>query len=244
MSDGSEVDNMYIPKDANMCSLGKLAEALAAAQGEIVGAAKSKKNPHFQSRYADLAAVWEACRAPLAKHKLAVIQTTHHVGERWVLRTTLAHISGEQISGDFPLAPTKPDMQGMMAALTYARRGGLAAMVGVAAEDEDDDGNTAAGHTQIAGATKDTSPPPQVKEKAKPRAEQFEPADADKPPIKKWCDAAYDEIATATKLDTILAWETENQDAMNRLQYKWSMQYNRLRTILKEKMVELEPANA
>lgn len=247
MSDGSEVDNQYWATIPTPLPIGKLAEALAAAQNEIKGAIKAKKNPHFKSQYADLAAVWDACRAALTKHKLAVTQTTHLTGDRWILRTTLIHASGEYAFGDFPLHPMKPDMQGFMAALTYARRGGLASMVGVAAEDEDDDGNAAAGHTD-GGATVDNSPPPQVAAKAKPkaRAEQFEPPDADKPPIKKWCDEKFDHIAQITHVDRLLELENDPEftQAMDRLQYKWAMQFNRIRTLIKEKYVELEPANA
>ena len=54
--------------------INELAKALAAAQAEIEGASKDKTNPHFKSRYADLASVWEACRKPLSKHGLSVIQ--------------------------------------------------------------------------------------------------------------------------------------------------------------------------
>ena len=38
----------------------KLFEALSKAQMEITGAAKTKKNPHFKSDYADLNSTWEA----------------------------------------------------------------------------------------------------------------------------------------------------------------------------------------
>lgn len=52
--------------------LGELAKALAAAQGEMENAAKSKDNPFFKSKYADLAAIKGVSQASLTKHVLAV----------------------------------------------------------------------------------------------------------------------------------------------------------------------------
>jgi hypothetical protein len=120
----------------------ELATALAKAQAQIKSAMKDSVNPHFKSKYADLSAVWEACREPLTKNGLSVIQTTDFdSGEVW-LRTVLLHSSGEQLEGRYPLRPIKQDPQGFGSAITYARRYCLAALVGVVA-DEDDDGNSA-----------------------------------------------------------------------------------------------------
>lgn len=130
-----------------MTDTGKLAEALAKAQGQIRGAAKDTTNPHFKSKYADLASVWEACRKPLADNGLSVVQFTKIVGDdrQPVLVTRLLHSSGECIEGDTPLLMGKQDMQALGSAITYARRYGLAAMVGIAPED--DDGNAAVART-------------------------------------------------------------------------------------------------
>lgn len=113
--------------------IGELAAALAVAQGEITGALKDSANPFFKSKYADLASVWDACRASLSKNGLAVIQSagTNNDGAA-VITTTLAHKSGQWIRGSIALMPVKSDPQGMGSALTYARRYALAAMVGVA----------------------------------------------------------------------------------------------------------------
>ena len=56
--------------------MNEIAGALAKAQAEIKNAEKKEENPHFKSRYADLAAVTLACREPLAKNGLSVVQTT------------------------------------------------------------------------------------------------------------------------------------------------------------------------
>lgn len=126
-------------------SIAKLAEALSKAQGEIKGAAKDTDNTFFKSRYADLASVWDACRASLSAHGLSVIQTTEDGADGVTVVTTLAHSSGEWVDGRLTLKPVKGDPQGVGSAITYARRYALAAIVGVAPED--DDGNAASGHT-------------------------------------------------------------------------------------------------
>jgi len=125
--------------------IGELAAALAKAQGEMEGAAKSADNPFFKSKYADLSAVWSAARKALSTNNLAVIQTTEPTEDRVVVVTTLAHASGQWIRGKLSMRPVKSDPQGVGSCITYARRYALAAMVGVAPED--DDGNAASGKT-------------------------------------------------------------------------------------------------
>jgi hypothetical protein len=119
----------------------KIAAALVKAQGQIEGAKKDSKNPHFKSNYADLASVWDACRDALHKNGFSVVQMGELVEGQWALLTILLHESGEQLRGHVPLLNTKGDMQGLGSAITYARRYGLAAIVGVCPED--DDGNAA-----------------------------------------------------------------------------------------------------
>ena len=121
--------------------IGKLAEALAAAQGAIKGAAKDKTNPHFKSQYADLTAVWDACREALSNNGLAVTQTTRGGDLATVtVITTLLHASGQWMRSDLTMKPMAATPQGIGSAITYARRYALAAMVGVAPEDDDGEG--------------------------------------------------------------------------------------------------------
>jgi len=116
-----------------------LAAALVKAQAAMPTAKKDKANPFFKSSYADLASVWHACREPLTKNGLAVIQTTDLIEGVLTLETTLVHTSGQWISGRLPIVATKNDPQAQGSALSYGKRYALAAMVGVVAEDEDDD---------------------------------------------------------------------------------------------------------
>ena len=118
-----------------------LATALAKAQAEIEGARKDSTNPHFKSSYADLASVWDACRKALTGNGLSVVQGPVSDEGRVGVTTMLMHSSGQWLESTFFMRPTKDDPQGAGSALTYARRYALAAMVGVAPED--DDGNAA-----------------------------------------------------------------------------------------------------
>jgi len=121
----------------------ELAGALAKAQGEIKGALKDQSNPFFKSKYADLASVVEAIRAPFAKNGLSYIQTLDPTEKDEVrVETMILHSSGEWICcGILGVPVTKADAQGYGSALTYARRYSLSAAAGVAPED--DDGNAA-----------------------------------------------------------------------------------------------------
>ena len=119
--------------------------ALAAAQAEMPPAVFNKTNPHFKSRYADLASLRAATLPVMGKHGLAIHQFTGFNGEGvFVLFTRVAHESGQCIEpdGQFPLpnCPDKPQVLG--SALTYARRYGWGAALGEAS-DEDDDANAA-----------------------------------------------------------------------------------------------------
>lgn len=124
-------------------SIKELATALAKAQATIQPANKNATNPHFRSKYADLGAIWDACRKPLADNGLSIVQMPTDSGDgRVALTTMLLHISGEYISSTCSTRLQQDSAQGVGSALTYLRRYALAAMVGIVA-DEDDDGNAA-----------------------------------------------------------------------------------------------------
>lgn len=123
--------------------IAQLAAALSKAQGAMKPAKKDSSNPYFKSNYADLPAVWESARGALAANDLSVIQTTDFDVDAGYVITTLAHKSGEWIRGRYRIKPTKDDPQAWGSAVTYARRYAFAAIVGVTAADEDDDGNCA-----------------------------------------------------------------------------------------------------
>lgn len=120
-----------------------LAAALAAFQADLPHVTKGAVNPHFKSRYADLADVVSVVLPRLAAQGLAWITrpTTSETGTL-VLAYELRHESGEAVGGTYPLGSGTAQQLG--SAITYARRYTLSAVTGIA-PDEDDDGNQANG---------------------------------------------------------------------------------------------------
>ena len=120
-----------------------LATALAKAQAECQNVVMNKTNPHFRSRYADLAAVRDAIIPVFNKHGLSIVQCPSADAETgFFLETRLMHSSGEEMVFRFPLPGDVNKMQQIGSAISYARRYTLSAIGGVASE-EDDDGNAA-----------------------------------------------------------------------------------------------------
>jgi hypothetical protein len=138
-----------------------LATALAKAQAKVQGAKKDAENPHFRSKYADLASCWDACREALTVNGLSVVQSPRliNVGEgAWMVEveTMLLHGSGQWIRDAIAVPLSKMDAQGAGSAITYGRRYALAAFVGIAPED--DDANAAVG-SHPAPAARPAAPP-------------------------------------------------------------------------------------
>ncbi len=122
-------------------SIASLAAALAKAQGEVENASKNAANQHFKSRYADLAEVINTVRPVFSKHGLAIAQFPAFDGGTASVETVITHSSGEWMAGVCSAPVSKQDAQGVGSAITYLRRYSLAAVAGIA--QEDDDGNAA-----------------------------------------------------------------------------------------------------
>jgi hypothetical protein len=138
-----------IPADPKR--LPRLATALAKAQAEIENAEKNstaelvfkdkegRESPtRHKVRYADLAAVFNAVRGPLAKHGLSIVQFVRNDMNGTTVTTRLMHESGEYLENEVWLPVPLKTPQGYGSAITYARRYGLQALVGLAAEEDDD----------------------------------------------------------------------------------------------------------
>ncbi|WP_439922628.1 ERF family protein [Nitrobacter sp. JJSN] len=128
-------------------TIGVIAAALAKAQGELVNPEKTMtatvRSPFPREeaqtfRYASLASGLDIIRKNLSAHEIATIQTTAIDRDQIRLTTLLAHASGEWIASDWPVCAVAelaaPHRMG--AALTYARRYALFALVGIAGEDD------------------------------------------------------------------------------------------------------------
>lgn len=122
-------------------TLGKLFGALSVAQGEIQSATRDKKNPFYNSSYADLESVIAVIREPFAKVGLCVVQRGVTTERGTVLETRLGHSSGEWIASVMPIKPEKNGIHAVGSAITYMRRYALMAIAGVAPAY--DDGNAA-----------------------------------------------------------------------------------------------------
>lgn len=119
-----------------------IAAALVKAQQAFGPALKTASNPHFRSKYADLAACVEAVIDALNSNGIALLQPTHECETGVMVETLFLHESGETFSaGKLHVPASKQDAQAYGSALTYARRYSLMAACGIAPED--DDGNAA-----------------------------------------------------------------------------------------------------
>jgi len=147
-------------------TIAALAAALVKAQSAMGGAKKDSTNPHFKTAYADLASVWDACRAPLANAGLSVVQLVSSEGATATVETILAHSSGEWVSSLLAVPLTKVDAQGLGSAITYGRRYALAAIVGVCPADDDGEAAVARPTQFTAVITKRPTQPAQPTQRA------------------------------------------------------------------------------
>ena len=131
----------------------ELFTALAKAQGEIENASKNAANPHFRSKYADLAEVLNTIRPVFAANGLSISQFPHFDGSLASVTTMLGHAGGGYITFTTSCVPAKSDAQGIGSATTYCRRYGAAAVAGIA--QEDDDGNAASHDAKPAAISED-----------------------------------------------------------------------------------------
>lgn len=106
-------------------------KALAVALPKIANPGKDGKSHH--GKYTTLGAVLDHVKPVLAEHGLAIVQTIDAEG----VRTLFVHESGDVFdAGTYPVGSfTNPQQQG--SAISYARRYGLMAVLGVAGADDD-----------------------------------------------------------------------------------------------------------
>jgi hypothetical protein len=125
----------------------QIAAAMAKAQEMMKPAHKDALNPHYRSKYSDLAGCWEAWRPAGPPNGLAVVQDVlsgFENGGAVAVTTRLTHISGQWMEfGPLAVPLSKADAHGVGSATSYAKRYGFCAATGIVAADEDDDGNAA-----------------------------------------------------------------------------------------------------
>lgn len=204
-------------------TLSAIGPALAQAQGAVEGALKGKENAHFRSNYADLAAVWGACREALSANGLSVVQSPGEVHDgRMGMTTMLLHASGEWMRGYLTIPLGKVDAQSYGSATTYARRYALAAFVGVAPED--DDGNAATAAAPPKSSVKSASAYQAKKEGKGPR-----------------CDELIHEIRSCMTMTELGSWSKERADEIKAFPEQWQAM---LREEYAHQRGEIEALNA
>lgn len=128
---------------------GALAAALAKAQSTFPAIPRDKEvtvqtrtGGSYKFKYAPLDSILSAVRGPLADNGLAIAQLLD--GDDLV--TMLMHKDGASLTGRWPLPQRDGGtVQDLGSAITYLRRYSIQAVLGIAAE-EDDDGNRASGN--------------------------------------------------------------------------------------------------
>jgi hypothetical protein len=192
-----------------------LAAALAKAQGQMRAAAFNKTNPHFKNKYADLAAVIDAIRAPLADNGLSYTQTTEIRDSGFALVTTLRHSTGQWVASEYPL-PMAAKPQELGSALTYARRYSLSAIACIAA-DEDDDAEGARTTEQTA-STPSPIKPKKPEAPVNPETGEIGPHKITAKDEMTWGGLFVAAVDTARDAGEVEQWMADNAEALERLE--------------------------
>jgi hypothetical protein len=116
--------------------------ALLKVQAELPTLPKDATNPHFRSRYTPLDTIVERVGPILTRHGLTWITkpSISDTGDPSLIYRLTHAASGQLEEGEMALMLSKNDAQGQGAALTYARRYALSAVLNIVS-DEDVDGN-------------------------------------------------------------------------------------------------------
>lgn len=132
-------------------------EKLLESQKKIGAVSKSKDNPYFKSKYADINIYLEEVKPVLNEQGLILLQPTVIVDGKNALETIVRDATtGEEIKSTL-FIPDGADIQKFGGGLTYLRRYELQSLLGL--EAEDDDGNIASGKKTSATIKNGTNSP-------------------------------------------------------------------------------------
>lgn len=207
--------------------------AMNKAQAEFKPVPKGCHNTFLDASYADLTGVWENIRTVLAENGLSVIQGVRQLrieGCPAMLSTRICHTSGEWIEDDgVPLiveANSKGNltMQSQGSAISYARRQGLSALLGVVTEEEDDDAAAASATLPDRNRPKGGTAAPKTKGMKGPVKTMTE--------LKKICRATVADISACPDLEALDAFEgaKTTKALVDQLQLDWPEAYDSPRT--------------
>ncbi len=218
--------------EAKQNDMADLVSSVAKAQAEMKNANLNKVNPHFKSKYADLAAIRDAVVPAMSKHGVQVSQFTDIMGEREVVRTELR--KGDAVQQSItPIIYDRKNAQGYGSALTYARRQGLAAIACISAE-EDDDGNA------VSTGKPEPKPAPQRQQKSwYDRDCLTVPGDSDQDFTTKMI-SAVSKAPSAEKVDKVYV---DNEDRLNELDTQNNKLYCDILNAANKRSEDLRNAN-
>lgn len=116
-------------------NIDKVSSSFLAAQKKIDVVKKDIAHGHFKGKfYADINSVINSIKDILNENGITITQPINGTS----VETYLLHESGQYIGSSTPIVCAKPnDPQALGSAITYSRRYGLQALVGLPAEDDD-----------------------------------------------------------------------------------------------------------
>lgn len=132
-----------------LCDMqGDMAAPKRTKEAKVKGRTRNGGEYEYTYNYAPLDEIIATIKAPMKTAGLAYRQFLAQRNGQHVMRTIIAHRSGQWMGTDYPIFWDETrGMQGFASGVTYARRYGLMLALGIAAEDDDDanvaDGNPA-----------------------------------------------------------------------------------------------------
>jgi hypothetical protein len=188
-----------------------IAAALVGAISELQDPFMDAQNPHFKNHYATLKSCLDTVRPTLARHGLVLMQfvmPSENGGDRLVTR--LLHESGGFMEDEGISLVGADNMQKLGSAISYARRYGLLAILGLVGDPDDD--------AEIASAP--VAPP-----KAKPTPVMSDdmwvsPVDKsdEREDLIAWSNDAKANIGRIRNTAELRSWATVNNETLDRLE--------------------------
>ncbi|HHZ93966.1 MAG TPA: hypothetical protein EYN67_00015 [Flavobacteriales bacterium] len=123
-------------------SIKNIAVAMCEVQASMESASKSSDNPFFNSKYADLSEVLRCIKGIIPSKNLSFMQMPSFESGVVSVETIVMHSTGEWISSTSASPISKSNPQGVGDAITYLRRYSLAAIFGLAQQDDDGNSNS------------------------------------------------------------------------------------------------------
>jgi hypothetical protein len=256
-------------KIGRSADIGELMLSLAKAQGQIGDIPRNRTvtvtprsgGTPYQFKYATLSAIIDAIRKPLSDNGLGYTQIiSHDLDAGMFYLTTTLYLGNQFIASKVPLLNADGGNQAFGSALTYMKRYSLAAMLGIAA-DEDDDGNAADGNEVKALSTPKPPAPSPIKpggikqasgRELGPEPVVFSPAKIDVPLLKDesgsdWMTWGKEFIAmarSATDLPALTALETLHAMPLKNMEMQAPKMYTNLTLALIKIKKEMEKKDA